>query len=136
MTKPTNFKPFINPDLDLDRAVDQLKYLFYELSPIIARLQLALAEAGGTGKMDPDESERQQGHLITLWETLYINTLSFTRDDAHDNGVEPDSDECPSGSRSAVTPGSVIRCPARVRRLPRGQTSSSSGPCSCSLSGL
>jgi hypothetical protein len=94
-----NFKPFINPDLDLDGAVDQLKYLYYALSPMIAKLQFRLGELAVTGKMNTEECLRLQDDLLTLWEELYINTQSFTRDDAHDDGTTPDSDEYYSDGR-------------------------------------
>jgi hypothetical protein len=95
-------RPPIDPDLTLDKAVDQLKYMFFLFSEGFARVQYALATLAGTGTLDPRVSERLQTDLVDMYEDLYIQTLSFVLDHEKDTTDRPFADEYYTDGRQII----------------------------------
>ena len=95
-------KPPVNADLTLDGAVDQLKYLFFDISAKLAGLHYSLAHLAGTGNLDLETNWDMQHELVDMYEDLYVSTASFVRDDEKDTIDRPPVEEYYSDGRNIV----------------------------------
>ncbi len=95
------FFPRVNPDAD--EVADEAKYAFARVSKLIANMQYRLAELGGTGELDPDESMRLQETLVDIYWGLYRGTTSAVRDWNTDDHTWDQADNTYSDGREVVT---------------------------------
>ena len=84
--------PRINSQFDSTYALaDQLKYVYAGISQMFAELEYTLADAAGTGRIDPKLNEQLQWEwCFPAWEFLYCNTTRAVR---HPDTEEDDTQD-------------------------------------------